>query len=108
MQNLPTLLVLGLASFRATRFVVFDSLTDPFRERIEMWHAVKHESWIRTKIRDLFSCPYCVGFWLSLITLLVYVSAVDQWSGTSLWVHAVEVWAVAGVQALLNKWDGDM
>lgn len=105
MQNLTVLVILGLASYRATQFVVHDSLLDGARNRLELWHAARSESGFRSFWRDLIGCPYCTGFWLSLVTVLVYLTAAGQWGAAPLWIHAVECWAVAGGQALLNRWD---
>lgn len=105
MQNLATLAVLSLAAYRATQLVVWDSIGDGLRDRLELWHAKNHESRWRTFLRDLVSCPYCTGWWLSLVTLVVYLTVAGQWGRAPLLVHAVEFWAVAGGQALLNRWD---
>jgi len=107
-QNLMILAALGFASARATQLVVDDTIGDPLRKRLELWHARKHTSKVRTFIRSLLGCIMCAGWWLSLITTLVYLVAADQWSGTSLWVHAVECWVVMGFQVTLNlRWDRD-
>lgn len=104
MLSLFTLFALSAAAYRATRLVVDDTIAQPFRDTVELWHARKHESRIRVFVRDLFSCPFCIGFWLSATTVLVHRSATG-WSGKSLWVTAIEVWAVAGLQALLSGLD---
>lgn len=105
MQNLMTLGVLGFAAYRATQLVVHDSIADKLRDRLEMWHARKFESKARTFVRDLVSCTYCAGWWLSMVTVAAYLTTASQWGAAPLWVHAVEAWAVAGMQALLNRWD---
>lgn len=105
MQSLLTLGVLGLAAYRATQLVVWDTIGDKVRARIELWHARKFESVLRTFIRDLIGCTYCAGWWLSLVAVVVYLTAAAQWGAAPLWVHAIEFWAVAGIQALLNRWD---
>ena len=109
MQNLAVLAALGLASYRATHLVVWDSIFDGLRDRIENWHmngvAPGRRNRLRTFVKDLTGCPYCTGWWLSLVTLLVYLTAAGQWGRAPLLVHAVEFWVVAGVQALLNRWD---
>lgn len=105
MQNLFTLAILGFAAYRATQLVVWDTIGDGMRKRIELWHASNHTSGFRTFIRKLIGCPYCTGWWLSMITVLVYLTAAGQWGSAPLIVHAVECWAVAGIQALLNRWD---
>jgi uncharacterized protein DUF1360 len=102
--NLLTLAALSLASYRATQLVVWDTIGDPLRQRLELWHAVKHTSRFRSFVRALIKCPYCVGWWLSMITYITYATATG-WSGTPLLVHAISAWAVAGGQALLNRWD---
>lgn len=105
MQSLTTLVILGLASYRATQLVVHDSIGDGLRDRIELWHARKSESRIRTFVRSLIGCPYCSGWWLSLVTVLVYLTVAGQWDAAPLWVHAIEAWAVMGIQALANRLD---
>ncbi|ATN93749.1 hypothetical protein SEA_ABT2GRADUATEX2_9 [Streptomyces phage Abt2graduatex2] len=105
MQSLTTLAVLGFAAYRATQLVVWDTIGDRLRDRLELWHAAKHTSRFRTFVRQLIGCPYCAGWWLSMITVLVYLTAAGQWGSAPLIVHAVEAWAVAGIQALLNRWD---
>lgn len=105
MQNLATLAVLGFASYRATQLVVWDSIGDGLRAKVEMWHAARFDSRPRSFVRDLIKCPYCVGWWLSMVTVLAYLTAAGDWGSAPLVVHAVECWAVAGMQALLNRWD---
>lgn len=105
MLNLMTLLALGFASYRATQLVVHDTIADPIRDRIELWHANRFESRFRGFVRDLFSCIYCIGFWLAVATTAVYLTATGTWGDAPLAVHGIEAWAVAGVQALLNRWD---
>lgn len=105
MGHLAAILVMGLAAYRATQLVVWDTIGDPVRAKIELWHAQRHESRVRSFVRQLISCIYCAGWWLSILTGLVYATATGQWGHTPLLVIAVDCWAVAGVQALLNRWD---
>lgn len=99
---------LGFAAYRATQLVVHDSILDGLRERLELWHAVRFDSRFRTFVRDLLSCTYCSGWWLSLVTVLTYLTVTGGWAGTPLLVHAIECWAVAGIQALLNRLDDSL
>lgn len=105
MLDLPVLLILGFASYRATQLVVWDTIGDGARQRLELWHAAKHTSRVRTFIRNLIKCPYCTGWWLSMLTTLTFITATGGWGSAPLLVHAVECWAVAGIQALMNRWD---
>lgn len=109
MQSLLTLGALGLAAYRATQLVVWDTIGDPLRDRLRAWHAdgvrPGRSNRLRSFLTALVECTYCAGWWLSLLTLLTYLTAAGQWSRAPLLVHAVEFWAVAGVQALLNRFD---
>jgi hypothetical protein len=40
-----------------------------------------------------------------MLTTMTYLTATSGWGGAPLVVHAVECWAVAGVQAVINRWD---
>ncbi|WP_086859864.1 DUF1360 domain-containing protein [Streptomyces milbemycinicus] len=105
MISLPVLALLGFASYRATQLGVHDSLLDGPRERGAAWHANNLGSKPRAFVMQLISCIYCLGFWLSGVTLLVYLLATDSWGNASWLVHGIEWFAVAGVQALLNRRD---
>lgn len=96
---------LGFAAYRATQLVVWDSIGDGLRRKLELWHAHKFESRFRSFVRDMLGCTYCVGLWLSVITVLTYLTATGSWGDAPLLVHAIECWAVAGIQAMLNRLD---
>lgn len=107
MLNLPELAALGFAAYRVTQLVVWDSILDGWRQRLELWHAKRFESKARAFVRDLLKCTYCTGFHASWLTVLVYLLASGQWvSGFGgFLLFGIQSFAVAGVQALLNRWD---
>lgn len=105
MQNLAVLAALGFASARGVQLVVHDTIGDPFRLRLELWHARKFDSKVRSFIRDLLKCVYCVGFWTSVIAVVVYLTAAGQWGESSVFVHMIEAWCVAGIQMMINRID---
>lgn len=109
MQSIATLAVLGFAAYRATQLVVHDSIFDGLRDRIDAWHMdgirPGRSNRLRTFVKNLIGCPYCTGWWLSLVTLAVFLFVTGRWHDAPVLVHAIEFWAVAGVQALLNRWD---
>ncbi|MFF5668812.1 DUF1360 domain-containing protein [Streptomyces hygroscopicus] len=105
MISLPVLAVLGFAAYRATQLGVYDTILDPTRERLAAWQANNLDSKPRAFVVQLISCIYCLGFWLSGATLLAYLLAIRGWGEASWLVHGIEWFAVAGVQALLNRWD---
>lgn len=105
MVGLPALAVLALASYRATQLVVHDTIGDPIRDRIIAWHERRPQSTLRIAVVTLITCTYCAGWWVSGLLLATYLLATGQWTGTPLLAHAVAWFAVAGGQALLNRWD---
>ncbi|MBB6344342.1 DUF1360 domain-containing protein [Nonomuraea muscovyensis] len=105
MINLAELALLGFASYRCTQLVVHDTLLDGIRDRMFDWHARNPASRMRDFVVTLFSCPYCIGAWLSLAVLLTYLLTTGRFGDTPLLVHGIEWFAVAGVQALLNRAD---
>lgn len=107
MLSLLELAALGFAAYRVTQLVVHDSILDGARQRLELWHARKFDSKIRTFVRDLLGCTYCTGFWASVAVLLTYLLATDKGSGglSGALLFGVQAFAVAGVQALLSRFD---
>lgn len=104
-----TFVLVALAAYRLTRFVVADSLLAPQRrwlfERFPPSQGLAnvfgkdHPS----RLGQLIDCPYCIGFWISGLCLWVadalgYVH-VGVATFLALW------WAVAGAQAMLNAAD---
>ena len=59
--------VLCLAVYRVTRFFISDHLFSPLRDKF--WGKFPPES---TKLGYLLTCPWCLGFWLSLIFFTCY------------------------------------
>ncbi|MEU0627763.1 DUF1360 domain-containing protein [Streptomyces sp. NPDC005989] len=105
MISLSVLVLLGIAAYRATQLGVHDSILDPSRERLAAWHAKNLDSKSRSFLMLLISCVYCLGFWMSGATLGAYLLATGTW-GDVYWLgHGIEWFAVAGVQALLNRRD---
>ena len=111
MDHLAVLVALGFAAYRVTQLVVWDSILDGWRQRLEVWHARKYDSRVRSFIRDLLKCTYCVGFHASWLTVLVYLLATGAnpvGSFGSFWLFGIQSFAVAGVQALLNRYDDSL
>lgn len=97
------LAALGLASARGTQLIVHDSIGDPLRNRLELWHAKRHDSPVRTFIRDLLACILCAGFWASAITVAVHHTA-TTWHGVTPLSFGIDVFAVAAIQVTINLW----
>lgn len=106
------LIALGLAAYRGTQLIVWDSILDGWRgtptSRLELWYMdgiqPGRNNRFRKFIRDLIGCPYCVGFHVSWLTVAAYHTAFG-WRGVSFLSFGLEAFIVAGVQALANRWD---
>ena len=61
------LLILSLATFRVTRLLIEDFILEPLRDR------TIHKLDPRNKFRELFECPWCLGFWLSIGAVVLFL-----------------------------------
>src|SRR6202008_3284018 len=59
-SQLATVIVLGLAAYRVTRFLVIDTLLEPARSN---FHSMleRRNGILWAKVYDLVSCTWCVG-----------------------------------------------
>lgn len=87
-------LVLGLASFRLTRFFVQDFLLNGLRERF--WLRFPPES---SKLGYFSTCSWCLGFWVSLGVFFCYTIVPLQ----TLWV--AYVFALSALVGLLTAFE---
>ena len=95
------LIVCAFAAYRATRLVVFDSIVSPLHRRLEVWtYRNGIESNVGIFLIDLTNCPHCTGWWMSMITSLVWATTVESygWFGTMIFA-----WAVAGLQSVVSS-----
>jgi len=100
------LAILVFASFRITRLLVYDSITEwmrrPFHDYVEKQNEEgETETYIKIKgggirafIGELLSCHWCTGFWVSAV---VFISFFYYPVVLPLWI----IFAVSGVVALL-------
>jgi hypothetical protein len=77
--NMTVALLLGLASFRLTRLIVYDKITEfirrPFFDEIEEQddngnteiYLIPKKDGVRSWIGELLSCYWCTGIWMSMI-----------------------------------------
>jgi len=82
MAILITSLILLLAAVRITRLIVFDRLSEPFRQwLVDRWGA-------DSMFVYLWFCPWCLGFWVALA-----LSAVAWYPGGLSAFIALPAWA---------------
>jgi hypothetical protein len=66
-------------------------------------------SFIRGKIGDLFTCTFCLGWWISAAVYFGYLGATIGWDGItdiSWTIHGIAVFAIAGAQSYINSRPG--
>jgi hypothetical protein len=96
--QLATVLILGLAAYRVTRFLVIDTLLEPSRSK---FHSMleRRNGVLWAKIYDLVSCTWCVGVYVSFAVYAIYLwDLFINWTRFD-WLSAI---AVAGVQGMLH------
>ncbi|SEN15724.1 Protein of unknown function [Mesobacillus persicus] len=77
--GLESIIILGLASFRLTRLIVFDKITEfiraPFFDEMvdgeEVYLVVKPNG-IRRWVGELLNCYWCTGIWVSAALFISY------------------------------------
>ncbi|BCK66461.1 hypothetical protein Srufu_004140 [Streptomyces libani subsp. rufus] len=99
------LVLLALAGYRTTQFLVHDSILGPARTRIDAWQQAHPDSAAREAVVTLISCVYCTGWWVSGALLATWLLVTGEFDQAPLLVHGMEWPAVAGAAVLLNTWD---
>lgn len=66
-----TLLLLGLGAYRMTLILTTDVVTQPVREKI--WSKFPPS----TTLGYLFTCNWCMGFWVSVAWVTAWILAPD-------------------------------
>lgn len=105
MLSLPILLILGVASYRGVQLLVWDTVTKPLREKVEVRHVTKPSNKLWWFLNAVLGCIYCCGAYVAAVTVWVYWLATGTWSDAPWAVHGLEWFAVMGIAALLNRWD---
>ena len=68
-------LLMALAAFRITRLVVYDKISLWFRDLFK-----DAQGGIMLTVKDLLSCPWCIGFWSALVIVVAYYIFPWAWS----------------------------
>ncbi|GLB58935.1 DUF1360 domain-containing protein [Cytobacillus sp. NCCP-133] len=108
------LVILSLASFRLTRLIVFDKISEfirsPFIEEVEEKneegeaeiYLVVKEGRIRSFFGELLSCYWCTGVWSAVLLCSLYF-LLKEWAVPVLLVLAVAGFA-AIIETIVQKW----
>ena len=112
-----TILILGLASFRLTRLIVYDKITEflrsPFFNEVEETnedgtkdiYLLPKEKGLKKWIGELLSCFWCTGIWVSIGITLLFLSGA-RWGSFIILILAV---AAIGsiIEVIISKWIGN-
>lgn len=71
------LVLLALAAFRTWKLVGEDTILDAPRAWFIYWWRSRVSAKAAEYVRDLLECPWCAGFWISLL----------WWGAYELWPH---------------------
>lgn len=102
----PEYAILTLAIFRLTRLFVYDSVAqfirDIFLDKEEykkrgviMVKRTKPASGLRRLFADLLSCPWCSGVWISMFTIIIFITFPQTWF---FWLFM----SIAGLSSLIQ------
>ena len=107
--NVFTFILLALASFRITRLIVFDKITEFIRQpffdeieeeneegTIEVFYRPKRTP-IKKFIGELLSCYWCTGVWISIAVVAGFLFY------PTIFLPIMLVFAVAGLAAILES-----
>jgi hypothetical protein len=102
--------LLALASFRLTRLIVFDKITEFIREPffdeleeenedgiMEVYYLPK-KAGVKKFFGELLSCYWCTGIWASVLIVAVYCLCPSYYS-----TPVILVLAVAGMASILES-----
>jgi hypothetical protein len=110
MDSWLDLFLLVFASFRLTRLIVYDTITQflrtPFHETIvETMEDGSSETFIEVKgtglrywIGELLSCHWCTGFWT---TVMIYIS---YQLIHVIAMPVITILAISGVASIIQQW----
>lgn len=89
--SVPTFdaIMMAFATLRVTRLVVYDKITGWFRD------LFNYDNGFCATVRDLLSCPWCIGFWAALAIVFFYFTFVWAWT-------VIFFLALAGAGSLLQ------
>jgi hypothetical protein len=107
-----TYVILSVAAYRITRFMLFDSLIGHSRQRWYVWlgnHSMDYQGWgskrfLAHKLLELTSCSWCLGVWVSAAIFWLFT-----WTNPIYWGRFgyITVAAIAGFQGMIHAVEPD-
>lgn len=99
LQTLILVIILGLAAYRVTRFLLFDTLIEGVRNSFYTFLANRRRPAILwSKLLELTTCTWCAGVWVTTGLYLLWINY--DWS------HApILIAAIAAIQGLTHAFE---
>lgn len=109
MIEIIPLIILSLASYRLTRFLVIDTLIEGLRNKFHSFLVNKAQKrgklhLLYSKLYSLTSCTWCFGTWLSLAIYSLYLWTAPWDFGRA---DLINVLAITAIQGLLHAFEPD-
>ena len=110
MDSWLDLFLLVFASFRLTRLICYDTITEflraPFHETIvETMEDGRTETYIEVNgtglrywIGELLSCHWCTGVWTTALIYVAYVLVLP------IAMPVITILAIAGIASIIQQW----
>lgn len=115
MISLTVLIVLSLATYRITRFFLFDTLMGSRPESGTKWSAKldafgynedgSNRSFLRGKIADLLTCPFCFSFWVASALLALWTWSLP-WTAVEPQLWLINSFAVVALTSIFYELTG--
>ena len=106
--------ILSIATFRITRLIVSDRITQGLRDFCMIISAstdpetgstyivrTKRVRGVRRAIGEIMGCPWCMGMWIAVVALALYVAA-TVYSFVSAWA-IIFIFALAGSASVIQS-----
>lgn len=98
-SHLFLIIILGLVTYRVSRFLVLDTLIDEIRDRVIGWLEPRQHRLGWRKLLDLLGCPYCITVWVAAGAVAAHHFIVDPvpmpvWTWLGVATVSLAVWAV--------------
>lgn len=85
---LELLIVLALACYRVTRFVIRDTLLDGGRDRVHHWLLTRRWKGVNVKLYELITCPFCLSIWVAAGMVAATDAVADVTTPIWMWLAA--------------------
>lgn len=112
MISLTALIILSAATYRITRFFIYDSLLGSRLEADTKWSRTldhfgynedgSNRGFFRGKLADLLTCPFCFSFWVGCTLLGLWTWSLP-WTAVEPQVWIINSFAVAALTSLFYE-----